>query len=184
MTLPLPEFAHALYADGAATDRTENLALYGWLIGSWALDISEVLEDGTTRRRPGEWHFGWVLEGRAIQDVWIVPPRGARRAADATAAREYYGTTLRVYDPAIDAWHIQWTDPVVQAYLAMIGRKQGEDIVQEGKDAAGSRRRWSFSEITPHAFRWRGEVSLDNGATWQCHIDFRARRAGARPRLD
>ena len=28
------------------------------------------------RRRNGEWHFGWVLEGRAIQDVWIVPPRG------------------------------------------------------------------------------------------------------------
>ncbi len=175
----LPAFAHALHAEGAATDRAGDMALYGWLIGSWDLDVGEVLEDGSTRRRSGEWHFSWVLEGRAIQDVWIVPRRGERRAGDATAAREYCGTTLRVYDPAIGAWHIQWTDPVIQAYLSMIGRREGPDIVQLGKDAAGNLRRWSFSKIAADSFRWRGEISLDQGATWHCHTDFRARRAGA-----
>lgn len=176
MTLPLPEFVRALHADGVEPAHADNLKLYAWLIGSWMLDISEVLDDGTTRRRPGEWHFGWVLEGRAIQDVWIVPPRGAGRRGDTVAQRQYYGTTLRVYDPAIDAWRIQWTDPVVQAHLSMTGRRQGDDIVQLGTDAAGNLRRWSFSEITPDAFRWRGEISADGGATWRCHIDFRARR--------
>ena len=36
---------------------------------------------------------------RAIQDVWIVPPRGELRHGDAAANVNSYGTTLRVYDP-------------------------------------------------------------------------------------
>lgn len=75
-------FAEALSAVGPTADRHGKMALYGWLIGSWALDVSEHLDDGSARRRPGEWHFGWALEGRAIQDVWIVPP--AARPAMAT----------------------------------------------------------------------------------------------------
>lgn len=166
----------ALHADGPAADRAGRVDLYGWLVGSWEIDVTEFLEDGSTRRRPGEWHFGWVLEGRAIQDVWIVPPRGTRDHADAAVNSNYYGTTLRVYDPRIDAWRIQWTDPVAQAYLTMIGRKRGNDIVQDGQDAAGNLRRWSFSEITPRSFRWRGEVSVDGGATWRHHMEFFAHR--------
>ncbi len=83
---------------------------------------------------------------------------------------------MRVYDPRIDAWHIQWTDPVTQTYLSMIGRKQGDDIVQLGADPEGRQVRWSFSEITAHSFRWRGEVSADNGATWRLVVEFFARR--------
>ena len=68
-----------LNADGPAADRAARMDLYAWLIGSWDLDVIEYHEDGSTRRRPAEWHFGWVLEGRAIQDVWIIPPRGLRQ---------------------------------------------------------------------------------------------------------
>src|SRR5262249_55818901 len=173
-TRPSPLGA-GLHADGPAAAGT--MAFYGWLEGSWDLDVTEIQDDGSTLRRPGEWHVGWVLEGRAIQDVWIVPPRGARDHTDAAAHRHYYGTTLRVYDPRIDAWCIQWTDPVSQAYPTQIGRQQGKDIVQEGKDTAGHLRRWSFSEITPTSFRWRGEVSIDGGTTWHLHMEFFARHA-------
>jgi hypothetical protein len=168
----------SLQAARPAADRVGKMDLYGWLIGSWDLDVTEFQEDGSTRRRRGEWHFAWVLEGRAIQDVWIVPPRGAREHEDAAANANYYGTTLRTYNPKVDAWHIEWTDPVSQTYLTMIGRQQGDDIVQTGTDAAGNLRRWSFSEITPASFRWRGEVSDDRGQTWHRHIEFLARRVG------
>ena len=97
------------------------------------------------RRRAGEWHFGWALEGRAIQDVWIVPPRGELRHGDAAANFNSYGTTLRVYDPDIDAWRIQWTDPVTRNFLQMIGRAEGRDIVQLGTRPDGQLARWSFS---------------------------------------
>ena len=173
--MTISPFLDALGADGPAADRAGKMDLYGRFVGSWDLDVAQIAEDGTKRQRKGEWHFGWALEGRAIQDVWIVPPRGQRRG-DAIALSNRYGTTLRVYDPAIDAWHIQWTDPVGQTYLAMIGRQQGDDIVQLGTRPDGNLIRWSFSEITPNSFRWRGEISADKGATWRLNVDFSARR--------
>jgi hypothetical protein len=168
-------FLDALHAEGPAADRADKMALYGRFVGAWDLDVTEFKDDGTTRRRPGEWHFGWALEGRAIQDVWIVPLRGQRQG-DAVALSNRYGTTLRVYDPAIDAWHIQWTDPVGQTYLTMIGRAQGNDIVQLGKSAAGHLIRWGFYEIKPASFLWRGEASVDNEAVWKRVVEFIARR--------
>lgn len=179
MTTPLPAFLDALHAEGPAIDRTGNMDLYGWLIGSWDLDVTRFRDDGSRRHWPGEWHFGWTLEGRAIQDVWIVPPRGPGRQVDAAANANSYGTTLRVYDPARNAWHIQWTDPVTQTYLSMIGRKDGADIVQLGTAPDGRRIRWSFRDITANAFRWCGETSADEGATWQLVVEFLARRAGS-----
>ena len=53
------------------------------------------------------------------------------------------------------------------------------DIVQLGKAPDGNLIRWSFSEITPQSFRWRGEVSVDEGATWRLTVEFFARRASA-----
>jgi hypothetical protein len=170
-------FLDALGADGPAADRAGKMDLYGWLIGAWALDVTRYPEGGEPQRRKGEWHFGWVLEGRAIQDVWIVPPRGARHG-DTAANRNSYGCTLRIYDPAIDAWQIQWTDPVAQNFCSMIGRKEGTDIVQLGRDAAGHAIRWRFLDITPDAFLWRGEISRDDGATWRREVEFFATRTG------
>jgi hypothetical protein len=170
----------ALAADGPAADRVGKTDLYGWLVGSWDLDVIRFLDDGSKRRRQGEWHFGWVLEGRAIQDVWIVPRRGELRQGDAAANANSYGTTLRIYDPRIDAWQIQWIDPVTQNFLGMVGRKQGDDIVQLGNNADGHSIRWSFSQIAPNSFRWRGETLRDRRptteASWRLDVEFFARR--------
>ena len=139
------------------------MALYGWLIGSWEMDTVHHLDGGLVERSSGEIHFGWVLEGRAIQDVWIFP--GA-----------FHGTTLRVYDPGLDAWHILWSDPLKQYYTRQIGRACGKDIVQDGKLEDGTLIRWSFTEITPDSFHWLGERSRDGGTSWQLQAEFFARR--------
>jgi hypothetical protein len=159
-------FIDALHSHDPAPDRADKLGLYGWLIGNWEMDSVIHQDNGTTQRGRGKIHFGWVLEGRAIQDVWILPD-------------VFYGTTLRIYDPGLDAWHILWSDPLRQVYTRQIGRKRGDDIVQEGQDDAGTPRRWSFTEITPNSFHWLGERSLDGGTTWQLHVEFFARRVGA-----
>jgi hypothetical protein len=156
--------AEALLADGPAADRSDKMGLYGWLVGRW--EIESVIHDdvGRTRAGPrGEIHFGWALEGRAIQDVWILPG-------------VFYGTTLRIYDPGIDAWHILWSDPVRQVYTRQIGRAEGTDIVQLGDDGKGTPLRWGFREITPDTFRWLGERSPDQGASWRPQVEFFARR--------
>lgn len=171
--------AAALHASGPAPERAGAMELYAWLIGAWEFDLAEYTPDGGVRRRNGEWHFGWVLEGRAIQDVWIVPPRGARQG-DATAQANYYGTTLRIYNPGMDAWHIRWSDPVSQIHLDMIGRREGERIVQDGALPDGTPVRWSFNDIAPDSFLWRSELSGDGGATWRRNVEFAARRVTAR----
>ena len=173
-------FLDALGADGPAADRGGKMDLYGRFVGSWDLDVSQFRDDGTVRWPKGEWHFGWVLEGRAIQDVWIVPPRGELRHGDATANANSFGTTLRVYDPGIDAWHVQWSDPVTQSFLQMIGRADGDEIIQLGTRADGQLVRWSFSQITADSFLWRGQISADGGLNWRMVTEFTARRTRAR----
>ena len=161
-------FIDALQAPGPAPDRADKMSLYGWLIGAWEFDAIVHLDDGARHTGRGEIHFGWVLEGRAIQDVWILPGI-------------FHGTTLRVYDPGLDAWHILWSDPLKQLYTRQIGRARGPDIVQEGEAGNGIAMRWSFTEITLNGFRWLGERSPDRGPTWQLQADFRARRVAASP---
>jgi hypothetical protein len=169
-------FLDALGTDGPAADRAGKMDLYGRFVGSWELDVRQFSESRGQRQRKGEWHFGWALEGRAIQDVWIVPPRGDLRRGDAAANVNSYGTTLRVYDPRIDAWQIQWTDPVTQNFLHMVGRRQDDDIVQLGARPDGQLIRWRFSEITSDSFRWTGEISANEGKTWRLQVDFSAKR--------
>jgi hypothetical protein len=36
--------------------------------------------------------------------------------------------------------------------------------------------RWSFRQITPHSFRWIGEVSDNGGADWRLQLEMLARR--------
>ncbi len=159
----IASFIDALHTDRPASDRLDKMGLYGWLVGNWEMDATVHADDGTIHKGRGAIYFGWVLEGRAIQDVWILPG-------------VFHGTTLRVYDPGLDAWHILWSDPLRQYYARQIGRARGRDIVQEGKNDAGDAIRWSFTEITPNSFRWRGERSRDGGAPWQLQAEFFARR--------
>jgi hypothetical protein len=164
-----PSFIAALHTDRPAADRADKMGLYSWLLGRWDMDAVVHGDDGRKHTARGEIHAGWVLEGRAIQDVWILPGF-------------FYGTTLRIYDPSIDAWHILWSDPLKQLYRRQIGRARGNDIVQDGQDDKGAAVRWSFSEITPNSFRWRGERSPDDGATWQLQAEFVVRRADTQSR--
>lgn len=167
----------SLHADGPQTEHAEKLMLYGQFAGSWEAEVFDYEPDGTRRKSRGEWHFGWVLEGRAIQDVFIAPPRSARGGGVPAGKRNSYGTTLRVYDPKSDTWSITWISTVNARRTTLTGRKQGEEIVQEGTDEDGDRIRWIFSDITPDSFRWRGEVSHDQGKTWFKGAEFFLRRA-------
>src|SRR5262245_7189677 len=82
-----------LGSDARSNELTDQEDIYGWLIGSWEADAYDYSADGAAHESSGEWHFGRVLEGRAIQDVWIAPPRSQRNAK--TMSRQYnrYGTS-------------------------------------------------------------------------------------------
>jgi catechol 2,3-dioxygenase-like lactoylglutathione lyase family enzyme len=167
-------FTETLRSAGPAADRAEKMGLYGWLIGDWTMDATVYSNDGSKHNGHGTIAFGWILEGRAIQDVWILPGF-------------FHGTTLRIYDPGLDAWHILWSDPLKQYFTRQIGRANGKDIVQEGRNDAGDLTRWRFTDITPDSFCWIGERSPDDGATWHRQAVYQARRTvrpDPKPMLD
>jgi hypothetical protein len=169
-------FAESLQSVGPLENLADKLQLYGRFVGAWSFDASRHLEDGTLLSGHGEVHFGWVLEGRAIQDVWILPARNTR-SQPSLGAWTFYGTTLRIYDPGLDAWHIFWSDPRNQYHSRQLGRAESDSIVQKGTDGTGSSVRWSFSRITENSFRWLGERSHDDGKTWRLEVEFLARRS-------
>jgi hypothetical protein len=172
-------FARVLHAEGPDKEREAGLALYSWFVGSWEMDVTTILEDGTTHSGRGEIHVGWVLQGRAIQDVWMIPRLEDRRPGieQLPGAGNWYGTTLRIYDPDLGAWRILWNDPATNYFTQQIARARGRDIVQEGPDPKGGSMRWTFSQIERDSFHWTAERIADD-KNWRRQVDIRARRIG------
>lgn len=165
----------ALGAPGPDPRHVDKLMQFGRFVGAWDLDVVYYDEQGKVRRRtPGEWSFGWVLEGRAIEDVWIVPPRG-QRPKDGPPPGEY-GVTLRFYDPRIDAWRSTWHGPVNGVVMPFTAREAGGEMVLERTEDDGSLSRWIFGEIRPKSFHWRAIRSGDGGKTWRLEQEMFATR--------
>ena len=172
-------FQAALAAPTRSSEIPESSDVYGWLIGSWELEVLHYKAvDVSAHGIRGEVHFGWVLEGRAVQDVWIMPHR-TERMVQTGETNNMYGTTLRVWDPAIQAWRIRWINPVTGHYEEQIGRRIGNDIVQVGARPDGTPTRWRFTEITQDSFHWVGESLSPDGQAWKLEGEFRANRTHA-----
>ena len=163
----------------AAADRApeipESHDIYGWLEGNWELDVRHYRIDVSALGLKGEAHFFRALEGRAVQDVWIMPSRDARHAK-LSPENNMYGTTLRIWDPSIAAWRITWLNPITGQRDELIGRRIGNDIIQVGTRRDGTPIRWNFTQITSDGFRWTGEALEPDGTTWRLEGEFYARR--------
>ncbi len=152
-----------------AAERAGNVKdLYGDLIGTWDVGNRYVDEDtGAWRTGTVVWTFGRVLAGQAVQDVmWFTESDGSRAT----------GSTMRLYDPADDVWHVVWFSPRGKV-ASLVGRPGPDgDIVQEGRRGDGRPVRWVFTELTGTGFRWLGHVSDDGGTTWRLEQEMLARR--------
>jgi hypothetical protein len=156
--------AEALHVAGPAGPNARELMLFGQFVGSWDIAWSGLDADGRARTARGELHFGWVLGGRAVQDIWIVPGRGAPGEGQPPLA--FHGSTIRFYDAASGVWRSTWIDPVNSRVRRFVGRHgDGEIVLLSDED--DPQLRWRFTDITPQSFTWRGEVSRDGGASWK-----------------
>ena len=154
----------ALQADGPFPEYADKLMLFGRLVGSWDIEGRYFDEEGNVvREATGEWHFGWVLEGRVIQDVIISPPREGRDPGQPSKA---YDTAIRAYDPTIDRWRVTVVAPVYGATVNLVAREHGDEIWLEGIGPEDKPVRWTFSEFSDERVRWQGFVSKDDGSTW------------------
>ena len=136
--------------------------LFGQFVGDWDVAVTNIASDGTMQELKGEWHFGWVLEGRAILDVWTAPCRSLRVQEEPYE----YGATIRFFDPTISAWRSTWIGPVRHLVRPFIAQQVKDEIILEGSFEPDGQTRWIFSRITPTSFHWRNQESSDDGATW------------------
>jgi len=139
------------------------------LVGTWDADFSFHRADGTVSHKKGELHFGWVMDGRAIQDLWIGYP------ADGKKGRSV-GTTFRFFDSNLKQWRIVFINPEFNYMVTAQGGRDGDRIVLRGVDTDGLPLRWTFSEITSESFHWQGEKSHDGGKSWQIEEDHHMKR--------
>lgn len=169
-------FGNGLIASGPAPEYREALMLYGQFVGDWTTETVAYLPNGSNETSQWDVRFQWVLEGRAIQDLWIMPPR-SKGSVSWHEPGNRYSTTLRVYDPKIDAWHIVWVNPPSGAIVTQVGRRVGDEFVQLGNvEPDGEVSRWVYRDISRNSFRWCNERSPDQGATWRLVQEMHARR--------
>jgi hypothetical protein len=159
-----------LEADGPEAAHCDDLELFGRLIGSWELDMRSIDREGATHKFSGEWHFGWVLEGRAVQDVLIT------RSLDGEIVG--YGSTVRSFDRRTGRWWIVWQDPLAGEFSVLFGQPEGDRIVLRGQWTLGDATRsfrWTFSAITEESFRWESHI-LEDGGEWRLREEMWAKR--------
>jgi hypothetical protein len=152
-----------------------KLALFGQFIGDWTIEAQWYGPDGAiTRKATGELHFGWILGGRAIQDVWIAHQENPPGKVAA-------GTTIRFYDPALNGWRCTWISPTQGLVRTFLAVKIGGQIVLEPTDKTGSPERWIFSEITSNSFRWRALECAGETNTWRLTEEMRMTKVASTP---
>jgi len=160
-----------LAADGPDPTLEEKLMLFGQFIGDWdIIEARYTQADGTEVKMKGEVHFGWILGGKAIQDVWI----GCREGEHTYIL---FGTTIRFYDPTIDAWRSTWLSPIKGLVQTFIAKKVNDEIILEQRNAERYPEKWIFSQITPTSFRWHSEETHDDGKTWVRTEEMQIRKA-------
>jgi hypothetical protein len=167
-------FIVTLTAAGPHLSLGAHAETYARLIRSWSGDIHNQMLGKSAAAARVEAHFARVLEGRAVQDVWITPARD-QRGNRCGATLDWYGGTLRVFDPPSESWRTTWTDPVSRYRIELVGRRQGEDIVQIGT-RDGRPIRWTFTNLRAESFDWQTHVLGFDGQTWQLEVDIQFRR--------
>jgi hypothetical protein len=159
-----------LVSDGPYSEFKDKLMLFGQFVGDWDIvGVRSPSPGGVAFREEGEVHFGWILDGRAVQDVWMTYDRVSKKVIPV-------GTTVRVYDPSIGAWRSTWISALRCTVQTFIARKVGEEIVLEGRTEDGNPERWIFSEIKSDSFRWHSEETRDGGKTWLLTEEMNIRR--------
>jgi hypothetical protein len=171
-----PAFLEALPASQRARELAGVDDIFGFLIGSWDVDAVLYDAEGHARTTRGEVHAAWVLEGRAIQDLFIFPRR-ADRAAGTPPTGDRYATSIRTYDRTLKAWRVTFINPAADETSAqLIARRKGDSIEMDGKLADGTPIRWRYVTITPANFHYTAE-RLRSDSTWHVYLELFGTRA-------
>lgn len=153
-------FINALCSNTKSEQIPEEYDFFGNLIGEWNIIWNDHLNEVEPRRVKGEWIFSWVLDGMAIQDLFIVPSREERLQNKQPDTE--YGTTLRFFNPKTSEWDIFYG--CTGEAIRLTARKIDNKIILT--ENTTERMRYIFSDITDSSFLWIKEQVTQNNE-WQ-----------------
>lgn len=151
----MQDFLKKLTSECKNIELPEEYNYFGKLVGSWKIDY---IDNSTSHAIKGEWHFSWVLEGMAIQDIIILPDYEC-------------GTTLRVYNPGTHVWDIAYC--FTGKIIRLEAKKENGLIVLT--DIENNRRKWVFAKIEENNFHWQ-DVTVKEDGEWHINFDLYAER--------
>src|SRR3984893_6244056 len=172
-TDPRLDMVAGLQAMGPHPSLGEQAQVFGRFVGIWDGEYTEFSKDGKTTHSSGEWIFGWVMDGRAIQDLFIIHPSAARK-------EKYIGTSLVYFGPDFGTWSVTFVDPENGSVATLTGGAVEDGrIVLHSQNKDGKETRWSFDEIRPDSWVFRDEETSDGGKTWRLREEDHMKRRGA-----
>jgi hypothetical protein len=140
----------------APTADDPRFRTFDFWVGTWEART----EDGVLQ---GHNQIERILGGAAIVERW-------------TGATGYCGTSLNRYDRRSDTWRQTWVDDQGDIVEFENGTARDGQLTFSAVDADGGRRRLTFEDRGPDAFRQLSERSADGGRTWTVEYDFRYAR--------
>ncbi len=133
------------------------LAQFGQYIGAWNIADSRLSPDGAkwSDGQGAQWNFVCLGDGTAVQDFWM-PTGGA------------VGTNLRTYNPETKKWDIAWAIKG-QPGLAHIQAEKDEQnniVMHYVTPVPTPMRQITFFPAQENSWKWKLEISSDNGNSW------------------
>ncbi len=140
---------------------------FGQLVGSWQCRGENLQPDGTWQESPGvsTWNWYYILDGYAVQDLWIPDTEASPNASQ--------GTNLRTFDPETGIWDVVWTTqnvPAIEKYRAAYRNDEIHIYAERPatKVFPSHLMHITFHNISEDHFDWKYEASgLTDGQNWQ-----------------
>lgn len=159
-------FVNALISDKKSDKIPDEDDIFGPLVGDWDFQWND---NNQSRKVQGEWIFRRVLEGCAIQDIFICPSRATRESNPQPDGE--YGSTFRIYNPGTKKWDISYG---CTGYITRLqAEREGSKVVLT--NIIDKNEKWVFSEIKDDSFHWQNVRVMGNG-DWHINADLYASR--------
>lgn len=133
------------------------LAEFGRYVGNWKIDDEELQDDGVTWKAGtgARWDFVCLGNGTAIQDFWMPNEGGV-------------GTNLRTYNKETQSWDIAWSMTGMSGFAHIQAKLEddGNIVMMYKSPVPKPPRRITFFAPEENSWKWKLEMSFDEGQSW------------------
>lgn len=146
-------------ADDSSTTKVAKSVVLDKLAGTWDVRYEFIDKAGRSRVNNGQVQYTWILDGKALQEVWT--------SDSESKDPQPFGTSINFYDPKRQHWTAVWVYPSQGETFQMAGGDVDGNFVLTGHDQSGALQRWSTSVVTPDSVIGHFHISRDEGKTWK-----------------